>query len=80
MNSKENREALSINRFREVDVNDLTDQEYTNFVLAKLMQEVIQRLEGAIQNDRIFGRTKYDVMAIVWEARDPLSKRFSEQG
>lgn len=80
MNSKENREALSINRFREVDVNDLTDQEYTNFVLAKLMQEVIQRLEGAIQNDRIFGRTKYDVMAIVWEARDLLSKRFSEQG
>lgn len=80
MNSKENREALSINRFREVDVNDLTDQEYTDFVLAKLMQEVIQRLEGAIQNDRIFGRTKYDVMAIVWEARDLLSKRFSEQG
>jgi len=74
-----NRDSLSINRFRDVDVDALSDEDYQDYVLAKLMQAVIQRLEGSIQNDRIFSRTKFDVMASFWESRELLRAHKKEE-
>ena len=71
----QNRDSLSMGRFRDINIDDLTPEEHTDYVLAKLMQTVIQRLEGSIQQDRIFQRTKYDVMAAFWASREELHNR-----
>lgn len=73
--NNQQKDALSINRFRDKNTETLTNDEFLDFGLAKLMQSVIQRLEGSIQNDRIYNRTKFDVMAAFWEAREELRNR-----
>lgn len=74
------KDALSMNRFKGRDIEALDDAEYCDYVLAALLQGVIQRLEGSINNDRIFHRTKFDVMASTWDARSLLRKRLFGEG
>ena len=74
-----NNNSLSINRFKDRDVSSLTDEEYQDYVLANLMQKVIQALEVSIHNDRIFTRTKYTVFTEFWAARDALNQRFGNE-
>ncbi len=71
----QNRDSLSMGRFRDINIEDLTPEEHIDYVLAKLMQATIQKLEGSIQSDRIFQRTKYDVMAAFWASREELQNR-----
>lgn len=70
-------DRLTISRFRTAsDTNALSEDDFIDFVFAKMMQEVIQRLEASIQNDRIFSRTKYDVMAIFHNHRTLIDHYF----
>jgi hypothetical protein len=72
---KEKNESLSVNRFRDRDISTLSDEEYQDYVLAKLMQSVIQTLEVAIHNDRIFNRSRFTVFTEFWQAREDLTNR-----
>lgn len=65
-------DSLSINRFKNVDPSSLSSSDHADYVLARLLAEIIKRLEASIQTERIFNRTKYDIMALVWDARDAL--------
>lgn len=68
----EKNDSLSINRFKDLDITKLTKEEFIDFALAKLMNVIIQKLEVAIFNDRVFSRAKYDVMAEIWKTREEL--------
>ena len=66
---------LSINRFNMIDPYLLSDEEWLNYVFAKMMANIISRIEGIVpasEHDRIFKRAKYDLMSIVHDARDEL--------
>lgn len=73
--SNQSKDALSINRFKGRDISELTEDEYSDYVLAKLMQETIQSLEGSIPSDRMYDRAKYNVMSAFWQARELLVSR-----
>lgn len=70
-------QILSMNRFKlsngeYKNVVDMSKTEHLEFVVAKLMKDIIEKLEVSIQNDRIFSRTKYDVMTLFHSAVDNI--------
>jgi hypothetical protein len=71
--------ALSIGRFKDMKSDDLTDSDFRDYILAKLMQTVMQRLEVAIVSDRMFARTRTDVMSAFWTAREEFENRVEPQ-
>lgn len=46
-----------------VDIQTLSDEDKIDFYLASLMKKVIETLEMAITNDRVFSRSKFQIMA-----------------
>jgi hypothetical protein len=58
-----------------VDPATLDDVDFIDYVLTVLMKETIEVLEMAVQNDRIFGRSKYEVMAAFHLAQQKLHAR-----
>lgn len=72
-------EDLSLNRFKNESgdfksIQEMNKNEKIAFILAKALKETIETLELSIQNDRIFNRTKYNVMAIFHRVLDQLEK------
>ena len=82
MNEKNSDNHLSINQFKNketgefVDIETLNDEKKINFILSKLMNNVIENLEMSIHNDRIFSRSRYQVMKDFHAAREELQKEF----
>jgi hypothetical protein len=80
MENNKKEDFLSMNRFKNTtdgtfkNLDSMDDDEYHDFVLAKLMKEVIESLEASIASDRVFGRTKHDVMAKFHRAREDFLK------
>ena len=74
-NNNNKNDRLSINRFRDADISKLSNNDYQDYVLANLMQKVIQALEVSIHNDRIFARTKYTIFTEFWNALEAFEKR-----
>jgi hypothetical protein len=74
LNNQE-KDALSISRFRDKVIETLSVEDHTDYVLAKLLQSVLQRLEVSIQSDRIYSRTKFDILTAFWDARDEFHSR-----
>ena len=77
-NKKKN--SLSMANFKNdrneiVDPSTLCNTDFIDFVLTTLMKETIEVLEMAVQNDRIFGRSKYEVMAAFHSAQSKLHSR-----
>lgn len=58
-----------------VDPATLNDKEHGDYVLTVLMKQVIEVLEMAVQNDRIFNRSKYEVMAAFHQAQAKLQEK-----
>ena len=75
MTNEPERDRLSWSRFRNVNLEDLTAEEYADFVFSHMMNQIIERLESAVPNDRVFKRLKYDVMAIIHSSRAELGLR-----
>lgn len=66
MDKKKN--ALSIANYKDaqgnlVDPKTLSEEEQTKYHLASLMKNVIEVLEMAVDNDRVFTRSKFEIMA-----------------
>ena len=61
---------LSVNRFKEKDIEQLSPLEYEDYVLSTLMQKVIQVLEGSIQSDRIFSNARFKIFGEFYAARE----------
>jgi hypothetical protein len=64
---------LSLNTFKLPNgefknTDDMSDEEYQRFVLAKLMNSVIEITEMSIANDRQFSRAKFEIMAAFHKA------------
>jgi len=70
----DNRDRLSLNRFKDRDTSALNEDDYLDFIFAKLMSDVIQSLEVSIQNDRAFSRARFNVMQSFWSARESLDR------
>jgi hypothetical protein len=55
-----------------MDLTKLSDSEHTDWVFAKLMNSIIEKLEMTVQSDRIYGRLKHEVLIAFHEARDEM--------
>ena len=80
MDNKKKKNSLSMANFKNdrneiVDPSTLCNTDFIDFVLTTLMKETIEVLEMAVQNDRIFGRSKYEVMAAFHSAQSKLHSR-----
>jgi len=63
-NSKDNKsQRLSFNRFRDVDINNLSKEDAIDYQLAQLMKSMIEVLEISIADSRQFTRARYNVLS-----------------
>lgn len=61
-----NKDVLSINRFKgpdgKIDINKLSEEDFTAYTFSSLMNRVIEILEMAVTETRQFNRAKYEIM------------------
>jgi hypothetical protein len=67
--------SLSINRFKDMNIDELSDADNEDYTLAILMKKVLQTLEISIPTDRVFNRARQELFTSFWEARDRFTAR-----
>lgn len=71
-------QALSMSSFKRPDgrsfktADEMSKEEKYAFALAKLMKTTIEKLEMSIPNDRIFNRTKYEIMSAFHDCHEEI--------
>jgi len=84
MEKKKN--SLSMTNFKNsltgelVDPATLNDEEYIDYVLSGLLKETIELLEMAVPGDRVFARSKFQIMSIFHQAQSKLHSRNINNG
>ena len=61
-----------------IDPLTLSDEDKLDFYQANLLKNVIQVLEMSIVNDRIFSRSKFEVMKYFHETQELIHSRNNE--
>jgi hypothetical protein len=83
MNNDNKKKNLSMSNFKDaqgnlVDPSTLSDEDKLDFYQANLLKNVIQVLEMSVSNERVFSRSKFEIMKYFHETQELIHSRNSE--